>query len=44
VNFQPEDFAMGNAVKFGVAVAAVLVGIWLSAVIPNPVGMLTKKA
>lgn len=33
---------MASAVKFGAAVAAVVVGIWLSQVIPNPAAMLKK--
>ncbi len=31
---------MGKAIDFGIAVAAVLAGIWLSSIIPNP---LAKK-
>lgn len=34
---------MGNAVKFGIAVAAVVVAIWIAPMIPNPLALLQKK-
>lgn len=33
---------MASAIKFGAAVAAVVVGIWVSALIPNPIAALKK--
>lgn len=32
-----------NAIKFGIAVAAVVVAIWIAPLIPNPIASLTKK-
>ena len=34
---------MGNAIKFGLAVAAVVVALWVAPLIPNPLSMLQKK-
>lgn len=33
---------MASAVKFGMAVAAVVVGLWVASVVPNPIAGLKK--